>query len=230
MSLIYDALGNVIGDDGATNWDAPATPQEAALIASLGQNPATVGPSDVGYFQGKINEFQATLDAVDATAFSLSNLLGSGIATDQQAAIQAQLDEYAARKAAFKFAAESFNAVAAMVNAVGGSMASVTIPTGLGFAPLVLPVAVGVAVAGAAVLVAWASGWLDASNKLALDALATIPPGAVHDAAAAQIVSAVASATGTSALGSVASTIKYVAIAAAVYFGYKLLVESKGRA
>jgi hypothetical protein len=226
MALTYDSFGNVIGDDGTgTTWADTGTP----IYGGLDQPLNSVGPSDVGYFQGKINEFQSTLDAVDATAFSLSNLLGSGIATDQQAAIQTQLDEYAGRKAAFKFAAESFNAVSGMVNAAGGNMASVTIPTGLGFAPLVLPVAVGVAVAGAAVLVAWAAGWMDQSNSLAMAALATIPPGAAHDAAAAQIVNAASAATGTSALGSVANIVKYVAIAAAIYFGYKMFNENKGR-
>ena len=216
MALLYDSLGNVIGDTSSYDATDPTTQQ-------------VVKPADVGYLQTKVNEFQSVLYMVDSTAVMLANLmLSPDLTEDQIMTLQSQIDEYDNRKSAFKFAAESFNAVASMVNSVGGSLGNINIPSGLGivFAPLLIPFAWAAAIAGAAILVSWAMNWNQNSANIAAQIAATITDPVARDAAltlASQAASSSAASGGT--LGSMADIIKYAAIAGALYIGYKMFAE-----
>jgi hypothetical protein len=213
MALLYDSLGNVIGDTSSF---------DPAYV----DNPQSVKPDDVGYLQTKVNEFQNVLNMVDSTASMLESLLQTpDLSFDQTVQIQSQLDEYDTRKSAFKFAAESFNAVSSMVNAVGGSLGNVKIPTGLGFvfAPLLIPFAWASAIAGAAILVSWAMNWNQNSASIAAQIAATISDPVKRDEALALASSAASSnATSGGTLGSMADIVKYAAVAGALYIGYKM--------
>ena len=132
-----------------------------------------------------------------------------------------QLDAYYSRKSAFKYAAEAFNVIASSVNALGGSMGTLTIPTGLGFAPLVIPVAYAAAITGAAVLIGWAIGWLETSQNMMLDIAAAQDAAGDHEGAAktrtkAADVDAQRKASGGT-LGDIANMVKWAAIGVGVY-------------
>jgi hypothetical protein len=225
MALVYDSMGNVIGEDSASNWDSNLPD------ANIGIDNPVVKPQDVGYLQQKVNEFQNVLTMVDATATALENMLVMvpDLTEAQVNEIQNQLTEFYNRKSAFKFAAESFNAVASMVNGVGGSLSQVNIPQGLGFAfaPLVIPFAWAAAIAGAAILVSWAMGWQRTSASIAATIAQSITDPVQRDAAlslASQAASSEANSGGS--LGSLANIVKYAAVAGALYIGYKMYVQS----
>lgn len=226
MALLYDEMGNVIGDDGVA-----ATAGQAASTSAGGVvDTSTLGPADVGYFQKKVNEFQDVLYSVDATATSLMGMLDEipDLTEAEIADIQDKLSQYDSRKSAFKFAAEAFNAVAGMVNSVGGSMSKVDIPMSLGFAPLAIPIAWAAAIAGAAILVSWGVGWVSASHQTASSIAMRIVDPAKRDVALAKVaqIAAAEQASG-GMLGSLANIAKYVAIGAALWLAYKVYMESQ---
>ena len=242
MALIYDELGNVIGDDGsaANEWDTN-TPSPGMenwnnfATQGFSQPPQSVGPSDVGYFQQKINDFQATLYSVDATAQALQGYLDEGSLSGADAAdISDLLSQYSMRKAAFKYSAEAFNLVSGAVNAVGASLPVLTIPSGLGFAPLAVPLAEAAAIAGAAALISWAITWLSTSRQklsalaqhYADMAAATSDPSEqtrlLNLAAQAQADQQKTDAQ-TSTLGQLAGVVKWIAIGAGVFLIIDLL-------
>lgn len=212
MALIYDQEGNIIGDDGAID----TTP------------PVSVASSDVGYFQKKVIEFQSVLNSIDDAAQSLESMLVMDITEDQVNQVQAQLSEYYARRSAFKFAAESFNALSGAVNAVGGSLSQINIPSGLGFAPLVVPAAWIAAIAGASLLITFALGWVANSHNLALEIANSITDPVKRDAALQQAakVAAANQAANTGPIGSLASGVKWIAIAGLAYMAFKMLTEN----
>ena len=224
MAAIFDAMGNVIGDDGLTNWESPAIDPNVGI-----NNAPTVKSSDVGYLQNKISEFQSVLYAVDTGATQLEERLVYDLTEQQVTDVQALLTQYYDRKGAFKFAAEAFNMVSGTVNSFGGSMQGIQLPSGLGFAPFVIPVGVAAAIAGAAVLVSFSLGWLATSSETAASIARGISDPQARDAAlvkASEIKAASDSASGGT-LGTVASIAKYVAIAAALYYAYKVYSDSK---
>jgi hypothetical protein len=227
MALLYDTMGNVIGDDGSDPVEITQVPP--GITSWGGENFSAadrgdVNDSNVGYFQSKIDEFQQTLFAVDAAASALENMSAFDVTADQYALIESQLSEYYTRKAAFKYAAEALNAVASAVNSMGGSMGSVTIPTGLGFAPLVIPVAYAAAITGAAVLIGWAINWLSTSQTLAADIASRISDPVKRDAALAEASKiAAANAAAGGSLGQVANVVKWIAIGAGVLLIFKMI-------
>ena len=240
MTLLYDANGLVVGDDGTPDvgWDSNA------LDPAVGIPPAQIAQSDVGYFQQKINEFQDVLYAVDATSNELDSMLQQSLTEQEAADIQSLQDEYASRKMAFKFAAESFNAVSAAVDAVGGNLTPLNIPSGLGFAPVAVPIGWGLAIAGAAVLISFGIGWMaraktavdTASARLRADAANTTDPTEMKrlliaadnaDIASAGIAVQQQAAGGT--IGQIAGAVKWIAIAAGAYLIFKLMYEKGGK-
>jgi len=151
--------------------------------------------------------------------------------TDQQVnEIQSLLTQYYERKGAFKFAAEAFNLVSGTVNSFGGSMSGIQLPSGLGFAPFVIPVSIAAAIAGAAVLVSFSLGWLATSSETSASIARSIKDPALRDAALvkASEIQAASDAASGGTLGTVANIAKYVAIAAALYYAYKVYNESRG--
>lgn len=165
MSAIYDQMGNVIGDDA-------------------GEETAVVDPSQIGYFQQKILDFQNTLYDVDLTAWTLEAMMEGASAEDQDL-IQTQLAEYDSRKAAMKFTAEAFNMIANGVNAVGGSMSTLDIPSGLGLAPFAIPVGALAAALSATAFIAWAINWMLSSKNLIYEIASKMTDPAARDKALA---------------------------------------------
>lgn len=145
---------------------------------------APVDPVEVGYFQGQINKFQKAMNDVDATRQNLEMLLVADITDAQVEQIQALITEYYDKQQQFRYAADAFNAVADMVNAVGGELAPIQIPSGLGLFPaLGIPAVWVAAIAGAAVLISFAVGWIQRANRTITTIAADISDPAKRDTA-----------------------------------------------
>ena len=175
MALIFDQLGNVIGDDGL----GETFEQGANAGAQLQRD--TLTPAKLGYIESKIADFQKAVLLADTTVADIQELM---LYTDDEAILQDlqnQLDEFETRRAAIKFAAESFNAVAGIVNSVGGNMQSLTIPTGLGFAPVV-PLAYVAAITAGIALIDWIHQWARRTFDIGLEAASRIQDADLRDA------------------------------------------------
>jgi len=245
--IIYDANGLPIGTDGNPETDSVNAWDTNAPDPLIGQLTLDNLPQNkVSFFQQQITQFQNILWSVDSAAITLQSLAANpDLSADDAASVNALLDEYAGRKAAFKFAAEAFNAIASTINAAGGSVTALEIPAGLGFAPLAIPVGYAVAIAAATILVSFGVGWLSRATTLSADvssryialANATTDPtekqrllnmGAVAQAAADQVAQKSADA-GSTTLGQLSNIAKWVAIGAGLFLIYKMIYDKGGK-
>jgi len=125
------------------------------------------------YARAKMREFQATLYAIDGTAQALRDALQWTTDADSLRVIQSLLDDYESRRRWVKLTAETLNASAAAVNALGGRMPELSIPSGLG----ALPVAgIAAGIAAAAAVTSWGVAWIataDARIRAIADASVT---------------------------------------------------------
>lgn len=136
------------------------------------------------YARDKVREFQATLNAIDATAGALRDAL-QWAAGDDAAAIDELLTDYESRKLWIRGVAQAINAGAAAANWSGVRMPSLSIPSGLGALQVV---AMGAALAAAAAVISWGVAWIatagdrlraqtDASvTQARIDAAQSLPP------------------------------------------------------
>jgi hypothetical protein len=223
MALIYDPMGNIIGDDGDNTDPAPSSwGGENHDAAQRGE----ITSDNLTFIQRKVGDFQAALYSADETATMLRSLYDACDDVEMQIRIADQLDEFDNRKAAFRFAAEAFNAAASAVNAVGGSLPSVVIPSGLGLLPAI-PLGYIAAIAAAGLLIDWAHNWITVSFNLATEAAKLITDPAKKDQVLADISHTAALQSGNSTVASVATAFKWVAIAAAVFMAYKAFTDSR---
>lgn len=211
MATTYDELGNVIFSDDA------GIPAAAPTV------------TEVNYYKQKLAEFQSMLNELDTTAQSAQNIIAltpeSSLADD----MQAYLTQWDDKRYQFKIAAEGINLAIAGANSFGVDIKKLTIPTGLGLAPVALA-GVAAAVAAAAVLLVWGRDWIAGVNeraKLALQFENLSPE--VRDAVIQEqikIDQAQANAN-ESPLSTIAGSIKWIALAAVAFFAYRAF--SKGQ-
>lgn len=174
MSLLFDQFGNVVGDD-----DLGDTFEQGANAGSQLQKD-TLTPTKLGFIESKIADFQKAVLLADTTVDDIKELM---LYTDDDAILQDlqnQLDEFETRRGAIKFAAESFNAVANVVNSMGGGMQSLTIPSGLGFAPVV-PLAYVAAITAGIALIDWIHQWAKRTFDIGLEAASRIKNADLRD-------------------------------------------------
>lgn len=211
MATTYDELGNVIFSDDA------GIPAAAPTV------------TEVNYYKQKLAEFQSMLNELDTTAQSAQNIIAltpeSSLADDMQTYL-AQWDD---KRYQFKIAAEGINLAIAGANTFGVDIKKLTIPTGLGLAPVALA-GVAAAVAAAAVLLVWGRDWIAGVNERAKLALQfeNLSPD-VRDAVIQEqikIDQAQANAN-ESPLSTIAGSIKWIALAAVAFFAYRAF--SKGQ-
>lgn len=147
--------------DDMADWDSALSPP--------------VDPIEVGFFQGQIAKFQRALNDIDETRRNLEMLLVADISEDQVFAIQDLITEYYQKQAQFKYVADAYNAITEMVNAVGGELPTLQIPSGLGLFPaLGIPAIWIAAIAGASALIAFAAGWIKKANSTITSIAASI--------------------------------------------------------
>jgi hypothetical protein len=202
------------------NWDNTALDSDVGI--------SQVKPQDVGYWQGKIIEFQNTLDMMDRSASQLEDLLVMDISEASVLEIQNLLSQYYERKTTFKFAAEAYNMISSTANSLGANMPGIKLPSGLGFPAFVIPAVYAAAIAGGAAIISFAIGWNVSSERAAYNAIMSITDEKMRNDALARKskVDADNSSSGGT-IGVVANIAKYAAIAAVLYFGYKVYKENR---
>ena len=202
-------------------------------LGAVGESPMqgdTASPIQLDYYRQKIVEFQNVLVQMDSAAEGAGDLI---YIVDDVALLEdltALLAEYDIKKGYFRTAAEALNLAISGVNLIGGEFPKINIPRGMSAVPLVAAAGIAAALVVAAGLIVWGRDWIKSVDERArrsqiLQALPEGPERAEAARAMAKIDGAVREAD-ASPLGSIASIVKWVAVAAVIYFGlqsYKTL-------
>lgn len=204
------------------------TDPESYLIES-----AQKTPTDLNYYERKVQEFQQAVNAVDTAAYGLRMLLDLDITDDQRLPILSQLGELQEKKSQLRAAAETVNAASSLANQFGIKLPSVNIQT-LGALPLV-PLAVAGTISAAlyamASLVTWIMDWVNRANVTAqtIAAAADLPPDLKAQVLTAVQATETAKTQTQTGLGSIANVVKYVAFAAVAYFAYQAFTKYQSK-
>lgn len=183
---------------------------------------------DVGYFTRKINEFQSLVFDLDTTEANLRSFIQDYNINDP--VLLEQLDSFDLKKDVFRATAEALNLAVAGINAVGGNLPSVRIPGGLAAVPVVALAGAAAAVAGAAALIVWGREWIIGVNDRlkTREVLQQIPEPQRGQAAADLLrIETTARNAEISPLGNLANIVKYLAIAAGVYFAFQAFQKAR---
>jgi hypothetical protein len=205
--------------------DSMGNPIPGAYVAEA-SNAAQA--QDVGYFTRKINEFQALVFDLDTTEANLRSFIQDYSITDP--VLLDQLDAFDLKKDVFRTTAEALNLAVAGVNAIGGNLPSVRIPGGLAAVPVVALAGAAAAVAAAAALIVWGREWIMGVNdRLKTREVLNQIPEAQRGQAASDLlkIEATARSAEVSPLGNLANIVKYLAIAAGVYFAFQAFSKAR---
>lgn len=217
--------GGGLGDAGAPNDDGSYTGADASSSLS------------VQYYRDQATKFQDTLNAFDLALTSAENLLAAGdISPELMRDLQQMLVEADSKKTQMRLTAEAINAAAAAINAAGGRFPEISVPSGLGFVPVLIPAAALAAFAAIAGLTYFASQWIKGYNeRLKREQLISSASGAQKDSivqALAESDNAVAAMESQGLFGGslgIAGIAKWVAIAGVAYFAWQAYQKhSKG--
>jgi hypothetical protein len=190
-------------------WDAPI------------EKPAT--PLSTDYYRQKVAEFQALLYNLQNAREGMIGLVDYG-PVEIRPELMALLDELDGKIGNYRQVAEALNFGINGINRVGAGFPTLTIPNGLGVAPLVVAGGIGAAVAVAASLIVWGLAWIKRSEALAKQAqlYSYLPPEQrARVAASALRIEQAARASESTPLSSVANIAKWVAIAAVAYYAFQ---------
>jgi uncharacterized membrane protein len=206
-----------IGDAGLPNDDGSYTGADATSATS------------VQYYRDQATKFQETLNAFDTALTSAENLLAAGdISPDLMRDLRQMLIDADSKKTQMRLTAEAINAAAAAINAAGGRFPEISVPSGLGFVPVLIPAAALAAFAAIAGLTYFASQWIKGYNeRLKREQLISSASGGNRDAivqAIAESDNAVAAMESQGLFGgssSIASIAKWLAIAGMAYFAWR---------
>ena len=191
----------------------------------------TASPIQLDYYRQKIVEFQNVLVQMDSAAEGAGDLIYIVDDVSLLEDLNGLLAEYDLKKGYFRTAAEALNLAISGVNLVGANFPAVKIPRGMKAIPLVAAAGIAAALAVAAGLIVWGRDWIKSVDERArrsqiLQALPEGPQRAQAARAMAKIDGAVREAE-ESPLGSIASIVKWVAVAAVIYFGLQTFKELK---
>jgi hypothetical protein len=200
-------------------------PESALVIGAQGETT----PTDLNYYQRKVQEFQQTINAVDQAAYGLRMILDTDISDDARLPVLALLGDFETKKSELRTAGEAINAASALANTVGIKLPQVNIQT-LGALPLV-PIGVGAAIAGALYLigslVSWMVNWItDANNAIdTLSKLEGLTPDQKASVMIAREQTKQAQAQTQTGLGSIANIVQWVALAGVAFFAYQAFIR-----
>jgi hypothetical protein len=186
-------------------------------------------PLSVDYYRQKVVEFQALLNNLQNAREGMIGLVDYGPA-EIRPELMALLDELDGKIGRYRQVAEALNFGINGINKVGAGFPTLSIPAGLGVAPLVVAGGIGAAVAVAAALIVWGYTWIQRAQNLARQAqLYGYLPPEQRAAVAAQAlkIDQAAAASAASPLTSVANIAKWAAIAAVAYFAYQAYQKSR---
>ena len=182
------------------------------------------GPLQLDYYRQKIVEFQNVLVQMDSAAEGAQGLIDLGL-DDLELLndLNGLLADYDLKKGFFRTAAEGLNFAISGVNMIGGNFPSVRIPAGLNAVPVIAAAGVAAALAVAAGLIVWGRDWIRSVDERARRSqiLQALPEGPQRAQAAREMqkIDGAVREAEQSPLASIATIVKWVAIAGLVYFG-----------
>lgn len=204
-----------LGDAGVSNDDTSYTGADDSSVFTM------------DYYRSKAQQFQVTMQALDQAAQAASDMMEVTDDNDLVLDLANYLTDYDEHKYQFRLAAETINAGAATVNALGGRFPQLSVPPGLAMAPVIMGAAALAALATAAALIVWGNTWLKGiSQRMNVAAAAQMiddPDKRAVFLQAAVTAQAAADAADDSPLSSIANMVKWVAIAAGVYFAFNAI-------
>lgn len=193
------------------------------------------------YYREKAREFQTLLQQLDVSAAAAQRVVDAYgdytadgvevVSDDLVIDMLGFLQEYDNRKATLRATAEAINAASSGINLLGGRFPRLSIPSGLGLAPLIVPLALIAAIGTAAGLVIWGAQWMNGLNerlKTAVYINAVEDPvkkAALVEALAASDA-AISTASGTG-LSNVASVFKWGAIGVGLWLAYSVWKQTR---
>lgn len=205
-------------------------PESALITGAQGETT----PTDLNYYQRKVQEFQQTVNAVDQAAYGLRMVLDLDINDDARLPVLALLSDFEMKKSELRTAGEAINAASALANTVGVKLPQVNLQS-LGALPLV-PIGVGAAIAGALFLigslVSWMVSWISEANE-AIDTLSQmegLSPDQKTTVLVAKEQTKQAQAQTQTGLGSIANIVQWVALAGVAFFAYQAFIKYQDRA
>jgi len=196
-------------------WDAPVA------------QPAS--PLSVDYYRQKVVEYQNLLYNLQNAREGMIGLVDYG-PVEIRPELTALLDELDGKIGRYRQVAEALNFGINGINKVGAGFPTLTIPNGLGVAPLVVAGGIGAAVAVAASLIVWGYAWIQKAQVLARQAQLygyLTPEQRAIVAQKALEIDQAAAASESSPLTSIANIAKWVGIAAVAYFAYQALQKTR---
>lgn len=202
----------MLGDAGTSNTDLSYGGETGESVFSM------------QYYRNKAEEFQRVMNSLDIAARSAREVLSSGVSEDIADELQLLLNDFDSKKLLFRATAETINASSWVINEAGGRFPIMQIPQTLGIA-FVVPAAGLAALATAATLIAWGITWLRGLNERLRDArlLSSIEDPEQRAVAAAAVLRARSAAeqANENPITSIAGIVKWGAIAALAFMGYK---------
>lgn len=185
--------------------------------------------TNLQYYRDKVREFQATLTAVDNTAAIMQDALQWETDDNTISQIQNWLSEYESKRGAFKTTAEAINVGAVAVNAAGGRFPQLSIPPGLGIAPIIIGAGLLGAIAIAAALITWGNNAISNAASIMRQRMIaeTDPAAAAQYAARAQEIEAQQNASSGTGLSNIADIVKWGSFAVLGFMAFKAFTESR---
>jgi hypothetical protein len=186
-------------------------------------------PLSVDYYRQKVVEYQTLLNNLQNAREGMIGLVDYG-PVEIRPELTALLDELDGKIGRYRQVAEALNFGINGINKVGAGFPTLSIPAGLGVAPLVVAGGIGAAVAVAAALIVWGYTWIQRAQDLARQAqLYGYLPPEQRAAVAAQAlkIDQAAAASAASPLTSIANIAKWVGIAAVAYFAYQAYQKAR---
>jgi len=179
-------------------------------------------PVSLDYFRDKVREFQVALNSADQAYRAGVEVYGIS-PSDTLADL---LADYETRAATLRTTAETLNAGAALLNAVGGRMPVLSIPGTLGLPQFVMPAIYIAALATGVYLISWAKDYA-AVLRAEIDERArqldaqTTPADRARVAAAQASAASAAGSKAKSGLDALAGVVKWGGIALLAFLAWK---------
>jgi hypothetical protein len=186
-------------------------------------------PLSVDYYRQKVVEYQNLLYNLQNAREGMIGLVDYG-PVEIRPELTALLDELDSKIGRYRQVAEALNFGINGINKVGAGFPTLTIPNGLGVAPLVVAGGIGAAVAVAASLIVWGYAWIQKAQVLARQAQLygyLTPEQRAIVAQKALEIDQAAAASESSPLTSIANIAKWVGIAAVAYFAYQAFQKTR---
>lgn len=134
----------------------------------------STSPVSMDYARSRYLEFQAVMNALDST-YNAMNALYFSVEPDPE--IYDWLMDYESKAGQIRVLAQTLNAGAATINALGGRMLSLSIPATLGALPLVIGGALALALASVGAWIAYARGKVAGADAI-IEKIESMPDNA----------------------------------------------------